>query len=234
MTTHSIVGHEDWIKARRALLAKEKELTRLRDAVAAERRSLPWKRVDKTYSFESDSGPKALGDLFELRSQLLVYHFMFGPDWNTGCKSCSFWMDNIDGALAHFAQRDVTFVCASRAPLAKLLEFRKRMGWHATWVSSLGTDFNFDYGVSFELAQIETGAVDYNYRRHATKMTELPGLSVFLRAQDGSIYHTYSCYSRGLDSLNGMYQYLDLLPKGRDEAGLSYPMAWVKLRDLYP
>jgi predicted dithiol-disulfide oxidoreductase (DUF899 family) len=234
MTTHEIADRATWLAARKALLAKEKALTRQRDALAAERRKLPWERVERSYSFQAESGATTLQELFAGRSQLLVYHFMFGPDWDTGCKSCSFWVDNIDGALAHLAQRDVSFVCASRAPLAKLLKFRERMGWHFNWVSSLGTSFNFDYQVSFEPEQIEQGTVEYNYRRHKTAMTELPGLSVFFRDDDGSLYHTYSCYSRGLDALNGAYQYLDLLPKGRDEAELSYPMAWVKLHDLYP
>ncbi|MBM3521893.1 MAG: DUF899 domain-containing protein [Alphaproteobacteria bacterium] len=233
MTGHPVVAREAFIAARKALLAKEKALTKLRDEVAAARRELPWVRVEKPYAFDTPDGRRTLAELFGARSQLLVYHFMFGPDWQEGCKSCSFWADNFDGIVEHLAARDVSLVAVSRGPLDRLLAFRRRMGWRFPWVSSEPSEFNLDYGVSFTKAQLETGAVDYNYEPRKTSMSELPGVSVFARGADGAVFHTYSCYSRGLDALNGAYQLLDLMPKGRDEAGLSFPMAWVRLHDRY-
>jgi predicted dithiol-disulfide oxidoreductase (DUF899 family) len=174
-----------------------------------------------------------LADLFAGKSQLIVYHFMFAPEWEAGCKSCSFWADNFNGVAAHLKQRDTTFLAVSRAPLAKLDAFRKRMGWTFKWVSSAGSDFNFDYAVSFKPEELAKGEVFYNYETRKMTTPELPGFSVFFKDQDGAIYHTYSCYSRGLDMLNGAYHMLDLTPKGRDEEGLSHTMAWVRLHDLY-
>jgi predicted dithiol-disulfide oxidoreductase (DUF899 family) len=233
MDQHRIVTESEWTAARRRLLAKEKEFTRLRDELSQDRRTLPWARVDKTYVFDGPSGERTLANIFAGRSQLVVYHFMFAPDWKAGCKSCSFWADGFNGIVPHLNQRDVTFVAISRAPLAELMAFKKRMGWSFDWLSSLRTDFNSDYGVSFSEEEIATGEVDYNYARHKAYGSEMPGISVFFRDADGTVFHTYSCYARGLDMLNTAYHYLDLAPKGRDEAGLSYPMAWVRLRDEY-
>jgi predicted dithiol-disulfide oxidoreductase (DUF899 family) len=233
MTTHQVVSGEEWLAARRKLLAREKEFTRLRDELSRERRALPWERVAKPYVFQSAAGKETLADLFGGRSQLVVYHFMFGPDWEAGCKSCSFWADNFNGIVTHLAQRDVTLVAVSRAPLEKLQAFARRLGWTFKWVSSFGGDFNYDYHVSVTAEDLASGEVDYNYTRQKMSISELPGISVFHKDEDGSIYHTYSCYARGLDMLNAAYHYLDLVPKGRDEEGLPYTMAWVKLRDQY-
>ena len=215
MSEPRIVPREAWQAERDALLAKEKQLTRLRDELARERRALPWARVDEPYRFAGAAGGCSLDDLFGAHSQLVVYHFMFGPDWDAGCPSCSFWADNFDGIDVHLAQRDAAFACVSRAPYEKLRAYRERMGWRFTWVSSAGSGFNLDYGVS-------SGEND-----------ESPGLSVFAKAADGSICHTYSTYRRGLDAINGAYQMLDLLPKGRDEAGLEWPQQWVRRHDEY-
>ncbi len=234
MEPHQVVSTDEWIVARKRLLAKEKEFTRQRDELARERRQLPWRRVDKTYSFETSDGKQTLSDLFEARSQLIVQHFMFDPGWEAGCKSCSFWADSFNGIVIHLNQRDVSFVAASRAPLAKLEAFERRMGWSFRWVSSLGTEFNRDYHVSFETDDLERGTADYNYARlEDDAPRELPGVSVFAKDSTGSVFHTYSCYARGLDMLNAAYHYLDLVPKGRDEGGLPYPMAWVRLHDQY-
>jgi predicted dithiol-disulfide oxidoreductase (DUF899 family) len=228
---HTIASPQDWLAARRDLLAKEKDLTRARDEVAAMRRALPWEPVTKTYEFDTDAGKRTLAELFDGRSQLIVYHFMFGPDWTEGCPSCSFWTDSWDGTQIHVAHRDVTFVMASRAPLATLLEYRARMDWTVPWVSSLGSEFNHDFGVSFTEAQQRDGGT-YNYAPSAHPMDEAPGLSVF--ALDGdAVFHTYSCYARGLDPLNTAYQLLDLTPKGRDEAELPWSMAWLRRHDAY-
>jgi len=183
--------------------------------------------------FDGPAGQQSLAELFAGRGQLMVYHFMFDPEWEAGCKSCSFWADNFDGIGAHLAARDVTFAAISRAPLPKLQAFAKRMGWSFPWYSSFGSDFNFDYHVSFRPEDLAKGWVIYNYERRETKMTELPGLSVFAKDETGAVCHTYSCYSRGLDMLNGAYHHLDLTPKGRDEKGLPYPMDWVRLHDMY-
>jgi predicted dithiol-disulfide oxidoreductase (DUF899 family) len=200
--------------------------------VSEERRELPWVKVEKPYEFAGPNGRETLSDLFEGRSQLLVYHFMFDPGWIEGCKSCSFWADNYAGIVVHLAQRDVTMVTVSRAALSTLQAFRERMGWQFKWVSSLDSDFNRDFHVSFT-ADERLGDVWYNYAMRRFGSPEAPGASVFYRDADGQVYHTYSCYARGLDGLNGAYQWLDLVPKGRDEAALPYTMAWVRHRDRY-
>jgi predicted dithiol-disulfide oxidoreductase (DUF899 family) len=233
MTDHQVVTPEAWVKARKQLLVKEKEFTRMRDELNQARRDLPWVRVTKSYRFDSPGGKQTLGELFDDRSQLIVYHFMFGPDWESGCKSCSFWADNFNGIVPHLNQRDVTFVAISRAPLAKLSAFAANLGWSFKWLSSFGSDFNFDFNVSFTAEAVARGSAIYNYAANKVNMEELPGISVFFRNADGEIFHTYSCYARGLDMLNTAYHYLDLVPKGRDEAGLSFPMAWVRLRNDY-
>lgn len=227
--THPIVGHEQWVAARKALLAKEKEFTRLREELAAERRALPWERVDKDYIFEAPEGRVRLADLFAGKGQLLVYHFMFGPDYEEGCPSCSYWADNFVGIVPHLAARDTALALVSRAPLARFEPYRKRMGWNLRWVSSAGSDFNFDYGVS---KRPEEKVLPYNYGTIERKFDEHPGISAFIR-QDGAIFHTYSTYARGLDAVNGAYQLLDLTAKGRHEEGLPYPMAWVRRHDRY-
>lgn len=234
MPNHKIVSREEWLVARKAHLAQEKELTRLRDQLSQQRRELPWVIVDKDYIFQGPNGPKSLSDLFAGRHQLLVYHFMMGPDWDEGCPSCSFWADNYNGAVVHLNHRDVTLVAISRVPLEKLEAYKQRMGWTFPWVSSSNTDFNFDYHVSATPEEIERGdLVYYNYHMTSFPASERPGISVFYKDDDGTIYHTYSCYARGLDMLNGTYHLLDLLPKGRDEDNLPYPMAWVRRHDQY-
>jgi len=234
MTTHRIVSQEQWVQARRAHLAKEKQLTRQRDELARERRELPWVRVEKDYVFDSPRGKVRLADLFGGHSQLVVYHFMFGPDWKEGCPSCSFVSDHLDGAVPHLAARDVSLVMISRAPLAKIEAFKKRMGWRFPWVSSLGSDFNHDYHVWFTPEEKAQGDVDYNYTRQPFPSDEAPGLSVFYKdPATGEIFHTYSTYGRGLDPLVGTYTVLDLVPKGRDEDQLPFTMQWVRHHDRY-
>ena len=233
MTDHQVVTPEEWGEARKQLLAKEKEFTRLRDQLSHARRDLPWVRVTKQYVFDGPGGKQTLGQLFNGHSQLVVYHFMFAPDWEDGCRGCSFWADNFNGIVPHLNQRDVTFVAISRAPLAKLQAFAKRLGWNFKWLSSAGNDFNYDYNVSFTPESLAGGSAIYNYAANKMNMPELPGISVFFKDADGNVFHTYSCYARGLDMLNTAYHYLDLVPKGRDEAGLPHAMAWVRLRDQY-
>lgn len=233
MEHHKVVSREDWIMARKEHLAKEKEFTRLRDELSRQRRELPWEKVDKTYVFDGPNGKETFSDLFAGRSQLLVYHFMFGPDWSEGCPSCSFWADNFNNAIVHLNQRDATMIAISKAPLGKLLTFQKRMGWTFKWLSSFSNDFNRDYHVSFTPEELEKGEMYYNYRIGKFGRDEAPGLSVFYKDATGTVFHTYSCYGRGLDMLNGAYHHLDVVPKGRDEAGLSYPQAWVKHHDRY-
>jgi len=230
---HPVVSHEEWLTARRALLEHEKELNRRRDALVRERRALPWERVTKPYAFDTPRGRRTLGDLFEGRRQLLVYHFMFAPDWSEGCKHCSFWADNFDGIDVHLAHRDASFVAISRAPLAKIEAFKKRMGWSFPWVSSFGNDFNYDYGVSFTPESLKGEGAAYNYTAREKRITDQPGASVFYKAPDGAVFHTYSCYARGIDILNGAYSWLDLVPKGRDEDGHDFPQYWVRLHDAY-
>ena len=233
MQEHGIVSREEWIEARKAHLAKEKEFTHLRDRLSAERRELPWVKIDKAYTFDGPDGQESLSDLFDGRSQLLIQHFMLGPDWQEGCPSCSFWADGYDGFVVHLAHRDVTMVSVSRAPLANIDAYKKRMGWSFKWVSSLDTDFNHDFNVSFTPEEIEKGEMYYNYQVTKFPADEAPGASVFYRNDSGDIFQTYSCYGRGLDILNGAYNYLDLVPKGRDENDLPYTMAWLKRHDQY-
>jgi predicted dithiol-disulfide oxidoreductase (DUF899 family) len=230
---HPVVSHDTWIEARSRFLAKEKEFNRLRDELSAERRALPWERVDKPYLFEGPNGRETLANLFAGRSQLLVYHFMLGPDWEEGCKSCSFWADNLNGIDVHLAHRDVTLLAISSAPIDKINAYKQRMGWSLKWVSSAGCDFNHDYHVTFAPEELEKGDVFYNYAWAKSSGTERPGISVFYKSSDGTIYHTYSTYARGLDMVNGAYHCLDLVPKGRDEAALRYPMEWVRRHDKY-
>ena len=230
---HRIVSQADWLVARKRLLSREKEFTRLRDQLSAERRELPWVRVEKEYVFEGPAGKETLADLFEGRSQLMVYHFMFGPGWEQGCPSCSFVSDHIDGANWHLPHRDVTLLAVSRAPLPEIQAFRKRMGWRFKWVSSYGNDFNRDYHVSFTPDEMAKGKVYYNYEDTEFSSEEAPGISIFYRDPSGAIFHTYSAYARGLDMLIGAYNYLDLAPKGRDEAALPWTMAWVRHHDRY-
>lgn len=233
MPSHSVVPREEWLAARKGLLVKEKAFTRQRDQLTKERQALPWVRVEKVYVFETSNGPKTFNDLFEGRSQLIVYHFMFGPDWEAGCKSCSFLADHFNPAIVHLHQRDVSMVAVSRAPLDTLEQYKKRMGWNFLWASSLKNDFNQDYYVSFSAEDVERGAVYYNYREQRFPSTEAPGASVFCRDKDGAIYHTYSVYERGLDMFITAYHYLDIVPKGRNEENLSYTMEWVRRHDEY-
>ena len=228
--THRIVSQSEWLEASRAQLVKEKEFTRLREKLAEERRALPWMKVEKDYVFDTPDGRVTLGELFAGRSQLIVQHFMFGPDWNEGCPSCSFWSDNFNGIDVHLAHRDTSFVVVSRGPVDKLEAYRKRMGWTFRWVSSLNNDFNFDYGVSFPPDEKEP---KYNLDTQAPYGQEAPGLSAFRRGEGGAIYRTYSTYARGLDVLNGAYHLLDMTSKGRDEKELSFSMAWVRRHDRY-
>lgn len=233
VTMNPETGREDWLAARRALLAREKALTRLRDEVAAARRALPRVRIEADYVFDGEAGPRRLADLFEGRPQLVVQHFMFGPDWAEGCPSCSLMADQIDPLLPHLAARGIAFAAVSRAPLGKLLAFRARMGWRFPWVSSGGTGFNEAFGVAFAAEDRAAGAVPYNYTRMAFPSEEAPGVSTFERAADGGVLHAWSGYSRGLDLLMNVYNWLDIAPRGRDEAGLPWPMAWVRHHDRY-
>lgn len=228
-----VVSQAEWIAARKELLAKEKSLTRQRDALAEERQRLPWVKVDKKYEFETASGKKSLADLFGGKSQLAIYHFMLGPDWEQGCPSCSLLGDHMDGMAIHLGQRDVRLMIVSRAPLGKIEEFKKRMGWKFPWVSSYGSEFNFDYGVS--VAKEDMGKeLIYNYKPTKFPSDERPGMSIFYKNANGEVFHTYSMYARGLEDLMGLYAILDRVPKGRDEAGLPHGMAWVRHHDRYP
>jgi predicted dithiol-disulfide oxidoreductase (DUF899 family) len=227
---HAFVSQTEWLAARKALLAKEKEFSKARDALSAARRALPW--VEKSYVFDGPAGKETLANLFGGKSQLLVYHFMLGPGWVQGCPSCSFLADHFDGAAAHLAQRDVTLVVVSRAPLAEIEAYKKRMGWRFKWVSSFGSDFNRDYHVSFSKDEV-AGEVEYNYALGKFPSEEAPGLSAFIKDEAGGVFHTYSSYARGLDILLGTYNFLDMAPKGRDEDGLPWTMAWVRRHDEY-
>jgi predicted dithiol-disulfide oxidoreductase (DUF899 family) len=229
---HAVVTPDQWLAARKALLAREKELTRLRDEVARERRSLPWERVEKDYVFDTPEGPRSLAELFDGRRQLVVQHFMLGPGWKQGCPSCSFMADHTDGANVHLKQRDVTFVAISRGTLAEIERFKQRMGWQFPWVSSSGSDFNFDYNVSFRKEEIARGEAYYNYRMQSDTGEELPGISVFYKDDAGQVFHTYSTFGRGVEMMMGTYDFLDIVPKGRDEAP-GHGMAWVRHHDRY-
>jgi predicted dithiol-disulfide oxidoreductase (DUF899 family) len=229
----AVVSRDEWRAARLSLLAQEKALTRARDALAAHRRALPWVRVEADYRFETEAGPRSLAELFEGRGQLIVYHFMFAPDWEEGCASCSFLADHLDGARPHLGARDVNLVVVSRAPLAKLLAYRARMGWRFPWASSQGGTFNYDFGVSFAPEDVAAGAVEYNYARAAFPVEDAHGASAFALGEGGAVYHTYSTYGRGLDPMLGAYTWLDIAPRGRDEDGLPWTMAWVRRHDRY-
>ena len=227
-----VVSPAEWLAARKQLLAKEKEFTRLRDELSRERREMPWEKVEKEYVFDGPKGKETLADLFAGRSQLIVYHFMLGPEWKEGCPSCSFLADSFDAATVHLAQRDTSFAVVSRATLPEIQAFQKRMGWKFPWVSSNGSDFNRDFQVSVSKEEAASGKAIYNYAPSNFPSEERPGLSVFFR-RDGEVFHTYSSYARGLDILLPTYNFLDLTPKGRDEEGLPWPMAWVRHHDRY-
>jgi predicted dithiol-disulfide oxidoreductase (DUF899 family) len=233
MQPHKIVSHEEWLTARKAHLADEKAFTRARDALSKKRRELPWEKVEKSYVFDGPTGKETLAGLFGGKSQLIVYHFMLGPGWEAGCPSCSLLADHFDGMAIHLEQRDVAFVVVSRAPLAEIGEFKKRMGWKFKWVSSFGNDFNFDYEVSASPQEKQSGKVTYNYEVTTFPSEERPGASVFFKNAAGEVFHTYSTYGRGLDIFIGAYNFLDVAPKGRDEEGLAYGMAWVRHHDRY-
>jgi predicted dithiol-disulfide oxidoreductase (DUF899 family) len=228
-----VVSPAQWLAARKEYLVKEKEFTRLRDELSRQRRELPWEKVEKEYVFDGPKGKETLADLFGSRSQLIVYHFMLGPGWEQGCQSCSLLGDHFDGSLVHLANRDVTLLAVSRAPLAQIDAFSKRMGWQFKWVSSNGSDFNYDYHVSFTKEEQAKGEVYYNYGMQKFPSEEGPGASVFYKDASGNIFHTYSSFGRGLDILVGAYNWMDLTPKGRDEEGLAFSMAWVRHHDRY-
>jgi predicted dithiol-disulfide oxidoreductase (DUF899 family) len=231
-TSHKVVTKDEWLKARLAHLAAEKELTRKRDELSRQRRELPWVRVEQDYVFEGPNGPETLADLFAGRTQLIIYHFMLGPNWEEGCKSCSLLADHFDATRIHLAHRDVTFAVVSEAPMPRIQAFQDRMGWRFHWVSAFGTNFQHDYGVHFTKEELE-GEVSYNYQKTRFGLEEAPGLSVFCKDEAGEVFHTYSTYARGLDPLVGTYQFLDLVPKGRDEDGLAFTMSWVRHHDRY-
>jgi predicted dithiol-disulfide oxidoreductase (DUF899 family) len=231
---HPIVSRDEWIAARKRLLKKEKEFTRLRDQLNAECRELPWVRVEKEYVFDGPKGKETLADLFDGRSQLIVNHFMLGPGWKEGCVGCSFGADHNDGIIVHLEHHDVTFVAISRAPLPEIEAFKKRMGWRFKWVSSFGTDFNYDYHVSFTPDEIAKGKVYYNYEVRDFQIDELAGTSMFCKDATGNMFHTYSAYARGSEMLGGVYGYLDHLPKGRNETGPNHNLGdWVRHHDRY-
>jgi predicted dithiol-disulfide oxidoreductase (DUF899 family) len=229
--THIVVSRGEWLEARKALLAREKEFTRARDQLSAARREMPWMKVEKHYVFDGPAGKESLADLFAGRSQLIVYHFMFGPDWNAGCPRCSHWADSFNPVIVHLNQRDVTMVTISRAPLGKLEAYRKRMGSSFKWLSSGGNDFNFDFRVSFTPEEMAANRALYNFVEQEPHASEREGVSIFIKDADGAIFHTYSTYARGIDLLCTDYNYLDLTPKGRDEDGRG-PF-WVRRHDEY-
>ena len=234
VTLPRVVSRDEWLDARKQLLAKEKDLTHARDALSALRRELPWVKVEKEYVFDTPTGKKTLADLFAGRSQLIVYHFMWRRDLGEGCVGCSYLADHIDGANLHLAQHDVTFVAASRAPLSVLQAFKQRMGWQFSWVSSYGSEFNLDYHVSFTESDLAKGEVYYNYRMTKASIEELSGISVFFKDANGDIFHTYSSYGRGNEEVLGAYMYLDLTPKGRNENGPGHNLGdWVRHHDKY-
>lgn len=230
MTAHPIASKSDWTAARLKLLEKEKAFTQARDALSAERRALPWEKIETNYMFDGEQGKASLADLFRGKNQLIVYHFMFGPDWKEGCKSCTFWADNLERSVIHLHARDTNLVLISRGPLDRLLAYRKRMGWTMEWASSLGNSFNQDFAVSFSPAEAKEKS--YNFGTIVPESEEMPGMSVFAR-DGGAVYHTYSTYARGIDMLNETYNLLDLVPKGRDEDAFDFTMEWVRRRDEY-
>jgi predicted dithiol-disulfide oxidoreductase (DUF899 family) len=233
MSRPLIVSPDEWLLRRKALLAKEKQLTELQDALAEERRALPWVRVSKPYVFDGPGGKTGLGELFEGRSQLIVYHFMLGPGWREGCPSCSCVADHFDGSLPHLAARDVALAVVSRAPYHEIAPFKARMGWRFPWVSSFESDFNYDYRVSFSKEEVKSGCTLYNFGSDAFPSEEAGGVSVFAKDDQGEVHHTYSAYARGAEPLLGVYALLDLVPRGRAEQGLPWPMAWVRHHDKY-
>jgi len=232
MFAPKIVSREEWLAEREALLVEEKAMSRAADALAEKRRTLPWVEVTKDYRFQTETGNKTLADLFGKHSQLITQHFMYAPGAEAGCALCSMWADNYNPMINHFAARDVAFVAVSRAPLADFQTYKARMGWSFEWVSSNGSDFNFDYQASATEEEIAADETTYNFRQTKPFAQDMPGASCFAKS-DGKVYHTYSIYSRGLDRLNGIYNYLDITPKGRDEEGLPFSMAWVRRHDEY-
>jgi predicted dithiol-disulfide oxidoreductase (DUF899 family) len=233
MNRPNIVSRTEWLSARKQLLAKEKALTRMHDELALERGQLPWVQLDKDYSFDTADGKQSLAQLFRGKTQLVIYHFMFGPSWNEGCPSCSLLADHVDASLVHLAQRDVAFCAVSRAPYAAIAQFKQRMGWRFAWASSHDSDFNFDFQVSFRSQDKTSTPKYYNYESSDFPSDEAPGISVFCRDENEHVFHTYSSYGRGAEPLIGAYSVLDLVPKGRNEAGLPFPMAWVRHHDRY-
>ena len=233
LDNHQIVSKNEWIEARKVLLKKEKEFTKLRDQLSQQRRDLPWVAVDKEYVFDGPNGKETLSELFDGRSQLIVYHFMYDPTWDVGCPSCSFWADNFNDIIVHLNQRDVAMIAISKAPYNNIAAYKKRMVWDFKWVSSFDTDFNFDYHVSFTQEELTKKKGFYNFISQDPSASEREGLSVFYKDPSGKIFHTYSAYERGIDILNNTYNYLDLVPKGRDEDSYDFPMAWVRRHDEY-
>lgn len=233
MKINEIVSKEKWLKERKSLLKKEKEFTKLRDEINQKRRDLPWVKVEKEYKFDTGNGAESLAELFGDKSQLIVYHFMFDPQWEEGCKSCSFIADHYNASIVHLENRDVSMVTISKASIDKLHSFKKRMGWNFKWVSSAKNNFNYDFHVSFTKEEQEKKKGYYNYSEQGFLVPEAPGLSVFYKDDKGDIFHTYSCFARGLDTYIGAYHLLDIVPKGRDEEGLTYSMEWVRHNDKY-
>ncbi len=230
---HPVVSHDEWLAARKAFLTKEKEFTRLRDDLSRQRRELPWEKVEKRYVFEGPEGTVTLSELFGAKNQLVVYHFMFSPEWDEGCPHCSFWADNFNEILVHLNQRDVSFVAVSRASSPKIEAFRKRMGWTFAWLSSDDGDFNYDLGASFRPEEVASAAKIYNFGTQPPGHTDREGVSVFYKGQNGGIVHTYSAFSRGIDIFNTAYHYLDIVPKGRGEERLKFTQEWVRHHDRY-
>jgi len=233
LDNHKVVSESEWIEARKELLKEEKEFTILRDQLSQQRRDLPWVQVNKEYVFDGPNGKQTLSELFDGRSQLIIYHLMYDPTWDTACQSCSFWADNFNDIIVHLNQRDVTMIAISKAPYGKIDKYKKRMGWDFKWVSSFDTDFNRDYYVSFTSEELEKKEGFYNFTIQNPSVSELPGVSVFYKDSSGKIFHTYSAYARGIDILNNTYNYLDLVPKGRDEDVYDFPMEWVRRHDEY-
>jgi predicted dithiol-disulfide oxidoreductase (DUF899 family) len=234
LNNHEVVSREAWLAARTAFLAKEKEFSRQRDEINRQRRALPWEKVEKQYVFDGPNGKETLADLFQKSSQLIIYHFMFSPEWDEGCVHCSFWADHFDGVGIHLKARDTNFAVISRAPLAKIEAFKNRMGWKFKWLSAFNSDFNYDYNVSFTPQDIQNGKSFYNYRFTGDEDYDREGVSAFFKDEHGVLFHTYSAYARGIDLINTSYNFLDLTAKGRDEEGPEGPQAWVEYHDRYP